>query len=196
MAHHCSLDNSVIDLIPDNLDGWEILDLGCGYGFWGLYLRMKKRGDFIITGIERFTRYVAIHNEMNIYTETYLLDVRDMSNFYYFRKYDLIICGELVEHLTKEEADVLLDKLDSMFNKMLIVTTPLGFMKTVGYDNNKYQIHKSGYDKKYFKDRGFTVKIVRMQPLSRPVRFFDFIWRKIMRRYATRKQIIAYKVKT
>lgn len=50
MSHNARVDIPVLNLIPENLDGYNVLDVGIGDGIWGLYLRAYKTGKFTLTG--------------------------------------------------------------------------------------------------------------------------------------------------
>ncbi|MBW1933121.1 MAG: hypothetical protein JRI56_08935 [Deltaproteobacteria bacterium] len=150
---------------------------------------MKKIGNPFIVGIEKFKPYYERQKKLNIYDEVYCTDIMD---FILNEKYDLIICSELIEHLEKAESIKLIERLENYFNKLLIITTPLGFMKTKGYDKNKYQIHKSGYKINDFRKRGFKTRIVQMQQLPRSIKLIHWIYKRALRRFP-QEVIVAYK---
>jgi SAM-dependent methyltransferase len=44
MSHHPLLNEHVLNLLPSKIDGLVILDVGCGYGEWGFFIRTRKVG--------------------------------------------------------------------------------------------------------------------------------------------------------
>lgn len=193
MSHHTALNLPVCELMPKSIDKLIILDCGFGYGMWGLLLRMKFEGDPYIIGIEKFKTYFERQKKLCIYNEIYNVDIVEyIKNTK--RRFDIIICSELIEHLNKKNGLYLIDKLDEKFNKVLIFTTPYKFMRNkIGYDDNIYGKHLSGYYLKYFIKKGFKIKIIRHIPIPRPLRPIHFVYNKMRGRYAYGKVIIAYK---
>ena len=193
MSHHHSINNQVLNLVPQKVDGCGILDFGFGYGYWGHSIKVRKDGDPTLVGLEIFPPYIEKIRKTKIYDHLVLGDVR----YYPFRSgsVDIVIATEVLEHIEKEQGLRLIDELFDLCRKRVIISTPLGFMRTKGYDDNKHQIHKSAYYTEEFTKRGYNVRIIRMQPLPRLIRIFEYIYRKLKGWYATRKQIVACKVK-
>lgn len=194
MSHHTCLNIPICNLIPKNIEGWRILDLGCGYGMWGLLLRMTKEGNPYIIGVEAYRPYFIKQIKLNVYDEVYYMNVLDFIKDC-DDEFDLIICGELLEHLFKKDGLYLIEKCLTMFNKILIFTTPYKFMKnTIGYDGNIYYgKHKSGYELEEFIKRDFNIKVIRHIPIPRILRPIHFIYNKLRGRYAYGRTIVAYK---
>lgn len=64
---------------------------------------------------------------------------------------------DLIEHLEKIEAIKLLKKMEKIGRKKIIILTPNGFTNQDEWDNNPYQVHKSGWSKKDFEKMGYRV---------------------------------------
>jgi hypothetical protein len=69
-----------------------------------------------------------------------------------------VLCAEIIEHLEKSDGFALLDKAENWARKKVIITTPNGYVKQEGYDNNPLQMHKSGWSVEDFKNRGYVVR--------------------------------------
>lgn len=105
----------------------SILDIGIGFGskgmlfreytdIWNGKLNEKKTR---IDGIEIFADYVT-PLQRSIYSEIHIgnvLDVIDKLGFY-----DIIYCGDMLEHLDKESGKVLLFKIMQHSRRSIIVT--------------------------------------------------------------------------
>jgi len=193
MSHHYSINNPILNLIPKDIDKCIILDFGFGYGYWGYTIKIRKDGDPKIIGLEIFPPYVKKVYKTKIYTHIVIGDIR----YYPFKKEiaDIVIATEVLEHIERESGLRLIDKLFDLSRNLTIISTPLGFMKTKGYDDNKHQIHQSAYKAEDFTKKGYYVKIIRIQPLPRIVRIFNQIYRKLRGRNTIRKQIVAHKVR-
>lgn len=107
----------------------SILDIGIGFGSKGMLFReytdiwtgKLKEKKTRIDGIEIFGDYVtplqrAIYN--NIYIGN-VLDIIDTLGFY-----DLIYCGDMIEHLSKEDGVKLIFKI-MQHSKQSIIVTPV-----------------------------------------------------------------------
>lgn len=72
----------------------KILDVGCGSGFYGDYI--FNNYNIKIDGIEIWKEYIDRFQLMNKYKNLYEIDI---INFQYPLKYNLIIFGDILEHL-------------------------------------------------------------------------------------------------
>lgn len=105
-----------------------ILDVGPGAGSYAQLLPEYK-----MDAIEIYEPYVSMFQLKNIYKNVYIGDVRefDLSN------YDYIILGDVLEHLSVEDALILLDKIS---NKKYLVAVPYLFEQGEEY-GNIYETH-------------------------------------------------------
>ena len=147
---------SVLALVDDmqKKSGVEsILDIGTGFGKYGLLLRERMDVRFLryhkedwvtrIDGIEPFKEYITpVHK--HIYDTLYLSQIEYIIN--QLTNYDIIIMIDVLEHLDKELGTEVLKKLDSLTNKLLILSFPIhpGSYKPRGGTpwDNKLEIHK------------------------------------------------------
>lgn len=122
-----------------------ILDIGAGCGtYWNLLHNDFKQ----IDAVEVFSKNVSKYNLRKKYHKVYCNDIR---NFYYM-KYDIIIMGDVLEHLTVEEARMVLDYAIPRC-KELIVAVPYE-LEQDEVDGNKYEKHlQPDLTKKIMKER-------------------------------------------
>ena len=129
----------------------SVLDVGCGFGKWGYLCREYLdafNGRFRpedwttrIDGVEFFEPYIFEHQRA-LYSDILIGDIRDLIDG--LDDYDLIIAGDVIEHMHKDEAEVIVEKLYNKARKLLIVNIPLG----TGWDHpeqygNSAELHRS-----------------------------------------------------
>jgi SAM-dependent methyltransferase len=80
----------------------RFLDVGCGAGVYGDIIREVFQRDVEIDAVEPFIVYVIRHGLTKKYDNIIVDDIRDA--YPMIEKYDLIIAGDVLEHLTKAQA--------------------------------------------------------------------------------------------
>lgn len=158
----------VIGLIR-KLNPHSILDVGIGFGRWGILFRefleiwehSKYDGAWerTIDGVEIFPGYIKDYHKY-FYTNIYQTDALD-----FLRKtdknYDLINFGDVIEHFEKEQGEELL-KLAVEKAKYVLASIPIGKHWEQKGSRNPYEEHKSvWYNRdfiryKYCKIKSFT----------------------------------------
>lgn len=140
-------------MIPDNT---SILDVGHGYGYTGLRLKIHKK-NIHLTGIDSFRPYHETQRKLSIYDELKLCDARRMP--YPTDSFDICLASHIIEHLSREDGVPLLRELERVARKRVIVCTPDGFHREDGKtrDSNPASIHKSGYRKQFFTRHGYNM---------------------------------------
>lgn len=154
--HTSTLVWKVIDLTPD-LEGKKVLDVGCGEGMWTFFLKTERNASDV-DGIDIHKPYLDFCRKLNLFENLYEMNLEKELKL--DKKYDYIICSEVVEHLEKKSALRLLSALKDMLNEngMLVVTTPTYFFEEGGcprFSDNIHQKHKSKWFTKDFKMLGF-----------------------------------------
>jgi len=115
------------------LEGKSVLDVACGYGIHGHVIRPRKYyggHKATIIGCDLSLPLLKIlKKHFNPYDNLIHCDVRFMP----FRDkiFDIILAGEIIEHLTKEEAIKLIHTLERLCRMRIVLTAPNGFMKGV-----------------------------------------------------------------
>ena len=108
--------NEVIHHIKDNTSEYsKILDVGPGAGTYG---SMLKHLD--IEALEIHPPYIQMFNLTDIYKKIHIGDIRKFD----ITPYDYIIMGDVLEHLTQNEATEVLNR---MWNKKVMVAVPYLF---------------------------------------------------------------------
>jgi predicted TPR repeat methyltransferase len=113
----------------------SILDIGAGSGTY--YKLLSSIKPFKWYAIEAWKNYIDEFNLNSMYEVIYNEDVR---NFQWGDHYDLVIAGDILEHMTKQEAEMLVDKILN-YSKNLIISIPITHMPQEAINNNPYEYH-------------------------------------------------------
>ncbi|MEO6728295.1 MAG: methyltransferase domain-containing protein [Candidatus Dojkabacteria bacterium] len=142
-------------IIEKEIVGCEsLLDVGCG-GFSPLKdLNKKMKKSF---GVDGFKPSIDAAIKRKTHSENKVINVLKLRKFFKDKSFDCIVALDLIEHLTKEEGVKLLDDLEKLAKKKVIIFTPNGFVPQDEYDGNAYQIHKSGWGYKEMEKKGYKV---------------------------------------
>lgn len=110
-----------------------VLDVGAGCGtYYNLLYDYFKN----IDAVEVFKPNIENYQLESKYREVYNVDIRDFK----YSDYDIVIFGDILEHLTIEEAQEVLNYA-YLHSTELVVAVP--YMCVQGeYAGNKYEIHK------------------------------------------------------
>ena len=111
----------------------NILDVGPGSGLYGKMLKdISKR----IDAVEVHTPYIKAFRLNEVYDNVYNIDVCEFTPLI---KYDLIIFGDILEHIEYKKAKELLDSLKDI--DQIIIAVPYLYKQGI-IRGNIYEIHK------------------------------------------------------
>lgn len=113
-----------------------VLDAGIGFGLWGVLLRQyldvwagriqPAQWTTRIDGIELDPRRVQPH-ALHVYDEIVIGDIRELvPRCAAERRYDVILFGDVVEHLPKQDGRALLDAAVRFAADLVVLRIPLG----------------------------------------------------------------------
>jgi ubiquinone/menaquinone biosynthesis C-methylase UbiE len=193
MSHNPIIDKVVLGLLGENLDGLMILDCGFGYGNWAFQIKAKLGYEPYIVGLEIFSPYIERQSKLGLYdkiVEASVLDIPFDDGYF-----DVVLASEIIEHLEQKDGLKMINEIERVSKNLVIITTPFGFMKQEECDGNKYQIHRSKWYPSDFIKMGYEVKVLNPQPLTRSVKLFDDIRRKIFNLPKPIREIFAHKKK-
>src|SRR3989304_997151 len=108
----------VINLVMQ-LQPRSILEIGTGFGKYGFLFR--ENWQVRIDGIECFAPYIS-DLQRRIYNRIIIGDA--LSEIDRLGSYDLIFLCDVIEHFSKEDGSVALDKGLARAGRMVLVTTP------------------------------------------------------------------------
>lgn len=130
---HAAHYEAVAKLIRDNFDPatTPIIDIGCGAGAYRNLLP-----EYTMDGIEIYAKYISDFNLVERYREIFNVDA---VSFKYTKKYKLAIMGDVLEHLSIDDAKTILNNLRKA-KIAVIVQVPYEYEQGV-YDGNENEIH-------------------------------------------------------
>jgi hypothetical protein len=132
----------------------SLLDLGCGSNSPVSFI--KNLVPYRV-GVDLFEPSVIKSIELGIHNEYKLVNILEIDKVFNQNSFDMVIASDVIEHLEKSEGYKLLDLMEKIAKKRVIVLTPNGFLEQGVFDNNIYQIHKSGWEVEEFLERGYNV---------------------------------------
>jgi hypothetical protein len=131
-------DNSNIEWtkwLLNELKPKSILDVGPGAGKYGL-LAKEVLPDVELSCIEVWEPYITEFNLLGIYSKPHIGDVRFHKDF----KYDLVILGDVLEHMALEESATLWELIKSQA-KAAMISIPIVHFPQGHEHGNPYEEH-------------------------------------------------------
>jgi SAM-dependent methyltransferase len=139
------------DILEQNLKGniRTVLDVGCGRGVFKVFRKFDS------VGIEIFPDNVMRAKNNGNYKNILQGDIRELN--YPDKSFDAITCLEVIEHLDKDDGLKLLENIERIARKTIIIMTPYGYMPIHKRTDNTNLNHLSGWYPDEFKKRGYTI---------------------------------------
>ncbi len=133
----------------------SLLDVGCGAGspIEQIAPRMTR-----VVGVDAFAPALAAARATGLYTDVRELDVMAIGGAFEPRAFDAVLAADLLEHLPKTDGHRLLDAMERIAARRVIIFTPNGFVEQDEEDGNPHQAHRSGWTVAEFEARGYRVK--------------------------------------
>lgn len=122
-----------------------VVDVGPGAGMYANWFRVMHRAHW--TGIEVWEPYASEFDLNSKYDELIVGDVREVE----LPEADLYIAGDVLEHMTKDEAVALIEKLKTKC-KHLFVSIPIIEYHQGAIHGNPYEEHKYHWDFEEMRD--------------------------------------------
>ena len=148
----------------------KILDVGIGFGRWGILFReileiwdednYSGKWKRQIDGVEIFEGYLKEYHKL-FYTNIFRMDIREFIKINE-EKYDLINCGDIIEHFEKKEGENLIKSFLER-TTYLLINLPLGkYWEQDIKNNNPNEQHLSVWNINDFAKYPFKrIKIFR-----------------------------------
>ena len=145
---------SLIYELDEELRGYQsVLDLGCGSSS---PIR-EIRWPFHSVGVDIFAPAVEESRRQEIHDEYHVSNVMDIGRRFAERSVDCVIALDLIEHLEKDKGEKLIDMMETIASKKVIIFTNNGYFPQGAYDGNEWQAHRSGWSGREMQERGYRV---------------------------------------
>jgi SAM-dependent methyltransferase len=139
-----------------------LLDVGCGKG--GPAKFINRKGRYFTVGMDVFEPYLKQCQRDGIHSAYIQGDVRFLP--FADKSFDVVICLEVLEHLEKSDGEKLLQEIERVASRQVILSTPVGVYKQDAYDGNLHQEHKYIWNPSEMKQKGYRVKGVGLRNMG------------------------------
>lgn len=130
-----------------------LLDVGCGSN--SPIQKFSKK--LYCEGVDAFLPSIENSKKAGIHNKYHAISVLDIEKKFEPKSFDCVLASDLIEHLEKKDGLKLIDMMEKIAINKVIIFTPNGFLKQGEYDNNPWQVHKSGWTVKEMKAKGYEV---------------------------------------
>jgi len=128
----------------------SVLDVGCGN-----LSPLRALTVETLVGVEGFEPALQEAKAHATHDEFLLGDVRRLGALLEERRFDGCVALDLIEHLPKESGWQLLDDLEQVATRKVVIFTPNGFLPQAGHGD--LQEHLSGWTPEEMRNRGYDV---------------------------------------
>jgi len=134
----------------------SILDIGCGKG--GPMENINKRGKFHTMGVDIFAPYLKECKAKGVHQEYVLCDIKNLP--LRNKSFDIVLCIEGIEHLEKEDGRKLIQAMEKIARRQVIISTPVGVWRQKDIDKqlNPYQKYRAVWFPDELRSLGYKVR--------------------------------------
>jgi len=122
-------------LIENRNEFQRVLDIGAGVGTYALMGRFPEQH---WEAVEVFEPYVEMFNLENKYDAVFVADIRQAN---IISDYNLIIAADMLEHMKKQEAKDVMNKLLVHTQQLLVCVPMVHHDQHAGAEGNDYETH-------------------------------------------------------
>lgn len=131
----------------------SVLDVGCGDD--SPIQRVNKT--FYSIGIDAFKPSILKSKRKNIHNDYKIGVITNLKKYFKPKSFDTVIALDVIEHFEKKDAFELIKNMEKIARKKVILLTPNGFYPQDTFNDNPFQVHKSGWSKRELKNLGYRV---------------------------------------
>ena len=152
-ARHLEIYPRTITAALDN-DYASLLDVGCGSDspIQAAFGRIP-----VTVGVDAHAESIRRSQIAGIHSAYECMDILDIADRFGPASFDVVAALDVVEHLEREDGSRLLDAIEAVARRLVVVFTPNGFLAQPALEGNPWQVHKSGWHVPDFEARGYDV---------------------------------------
>jgi len=97
------------------------------------------------------------------------MDMRDVGKMFLPKTFDIVLWMDGIEHLSTNESMVVLEALEGIAKKRIIVFTPNEFFDNlgmVGKEEDEHQLHRSLFKDDFWRSRGYKIQYFQSKTTS------------------------------
>jgi len=130
-----------------NANAQSCLDIGCGRGSFKFLKKFDSVGcDIYLPGLIKARKKAYYKNLVQG-------DVKQLP--FKPKSFDAAICVEVIEHLDKASGIKLIQQMEEIAAKQVIIMTPWGYLPMEKREDNPYLTHHSGWLPREFQEMGY-----------------------------------------
>jgi hypothetical protein len=137
VPHSAGENKAYIQELFDRYEITSALDVGPGAGYYADTLRDRLA---FLQGLEIWPPYVQQYNLLSKYDSVLIGDVRELAEFAPVIMADSVIFGDVLEHMTKEEAGNVLDTARILFD-YIFISVPIVHWPQGELEGNPHEVH-------------------------------------------------------
>ena len=138
------------------VDGADsLLDVGCGSN--SPVSRFERRPPYMV-GVDLHEPSLEASKAAGRHDDYRRLDVMKIAEEFGPDSFDAVVAFDLLEHLSTEDGRRLLDQMERVARRRVVVLTPNGFVPQDEYDDNPLQAHRSGWTPAELHALGYDVR--------------------------------------
>lgn len=139
-----------LDLLLKDCD--SVLDLGCGDNSPLGFIEKKK----YLVGVDGYRKSVLKSKSAHIHDMYLNKNILEVKKDFKRKSFDAVVALDVIEHLGKKDGYKLINIMESLAIKKVILLTPNGFVSQTG-EGNGLQEHLSGWSVSDFKKLKYKV---------------------------------------
>lgn len=112
-------------------------------------------------GVDAYAPVIEQSRARGIHDHYHVMDVLTIADRFPSRSFDCVLACDLIEHLKEEDALDLMDQMERLARKKVIIFTPNGFLPQREEYGNPLQRHLSGWTVNQMAARGYGVTGIR-----------------------------------
>jgi len=132
----------------------SVLDVGCGASSPLAALDLSA----FRVGVDVSAPDLAAARRAHTHDQLVRADVASLDTLVRPRSVDAVVALDVIEHFERERALALLDALEGIARRRVVVLTPNGFVPQPGTPENPWQEHRSGFTAADLAERGYRVR--------------------------------------
>ena len=132
----------------------SLLDIGCGANTPLSHLSVRPSR---MVGVDGFQPSIDNSRANNYHDDYVNSDLLDIDQSFEPDSFEVVAAIDVIEHFTKEDGLLLLEKMENIASRRVVIFTPNGFLPQNEHSGNILQRHLSGWSVEEMRQRGYRI---------------------------------------